>query len=78
MYFLRTFKSDELSYNADHSEYHARPSQACGGAGEPGEEQGAHEQQGFGRLLIPPQKNKAAKDRASTSCEVSFVYSPAG
>jgi hypothetical protein len=28
--------------------------------------------------LIPPQKIKAANDRASTSCEASFVLSPAG
>ena len=58
LYFALQLTSitDELSYNADHGEVHARPSQACGGAGEPGEEQGAHEQQGFGRLLIPPAK----------------------
>lgn len=35
-----------------------RPSPACGGAGEPGEEQGAHEQQGYVRLLIPPARDK--------------------
>ncbi len=46
------------SINVNHVEYQARPSQACGGAGEPGEEQGAHEQQGYVRLLIPPARDK--------------------
>ena len=70
--FLLTWRTDELrSMQIAVSTTRAR-ARRVGVAGEPGEEQGAHEQQGFGRLLIPPQKNKAANDRASTSCEVSL------
>ena len=74
LYFSSRSSPGELHYNADHGEYYASPSQRVVGAGGAGEVQGEHEQLGFGRLLIPARKkNKAANDRASTSCEVSVM-----
>ena len=54
--FLAHVEVAHTFLSALNGEYQARPRLACGGAGEPSAEQGAHEQWGFGRLLIPPAK----------------------
>lgn len=55
--FLLTFQQHTLHYKEQAVGSDARPRLACGGAGEPGADKGAHPQWGCGRLLIPPARH---------------------
>jgi hypothetical protein len=55
--FPLTWSRHTLHYIEQSVGSDARPRQACGGAGEPGADKGAHPLKGCGRLLIPPARD---------------------
>src|SRR6266705_4428617 len=73
LYFIPLISmTDELSTTHISVKLQARPRLACGRCG--GARRGTRRARtrGMAATLLPPQKNKAAIDRASTSCEVSL------